>query len=150
MKRLFGAALLCVAFSTITLAQDLSFDQATMLKADQDLNQAAADRSLERFLALVAEDATFAGGGRPVHGRSAVGEAWAPYFQPGGPTLTWAPNQAEVLVGHDVGYTIGTWTRRGVNANGDRVETHGEYLTVWQKQTDGQWLAVYDTGSAEP
>jgi ketosteroid isomerase-like protein len=120
--------------------------EAAMLKADRDFNKAVADRDLNRFLALVAEDATF----NASRGREAVGKAWAPFFTADGPRLTWAPTKAESLVAGDVGYTVGTWERRTKAADGTVKLTHGQYLTVWQKQKDGTWQATFDTGSTAP
>jgi ketosteroid isomerase-like protein len=120
--------------------------EAAMLKADRDFNQAMADRDIKRFLSFVAEDATF----NTDRGRAAVEKAWAPFFTPEGPRLTWAPTKAESLVGADIGITIGTWQRRTKAADGTTKTTNGQYLTVWQKQKDGSWQASYDKGSTAP
>jgi len=122
--------------------------EAAMMKADRDFNQAAADRSMDRFLALVSESAAFdSADGR---GRDAIRKAWAPLFEKDGPTLTWTPTKAEALVAGDVGYTIGTWERRGKDARGNAVVRRGEYLTIWRKEKDGVWRATFDTGSTRP
>ena len=120
--------------------------EAAMLKADRDFNKAVADRDMSRFRSFVAEDATF----NASRGREAVGKAWAPFFSADGPRLSWAPTKAESLVAGDVGYTVGTWERRTPGPNGSVKVTHGQYLTVWQKQKDGSWQATYDTGSTAP
>jgi ketosteroid isomerase-like protein len=117
--------------------------EAAMLQADRDFNRAVADHDLNRFLSFVAADATF----NAARGREAVGKAWAPFFAADGPRLTWAPTKAESLVGGDVGYTVGTWERRTKGADGGVKVTHGQYLTVWEKQKDGTWQATFDTGS---
>jgi len=125
--------------------------EAAITKADKAFCQAVTDRRLDRFLAFVADDATF-GGGTPqqLRGRDAVAKAWAPYFAEGGPTLVWKPVSAKVLVGGDLGYTVGTYARHAIGPDGKPVTGRGNYLTVWKKQTDGSWKAVFDTGSAEP
>jgi len=119
--------------------------EASMMKADRDFDRAAADRDMTRFLAFVAENAAFdSADGR---GQDAVRRAWAPFFEPGGPTLRWTPTRAEALVAGDVGYTIGTWERRAKDTRGNAVVRRGQYLTVWRKQKDGAWRAEFDTGS---
>jgi hypothetical protein len=45
---------------------------------------------------------------------------------------------------------VGTWERRTKAADGTVKVTHGQYLTVWQKQKDGSWQATYYTGSTAP
>ena len=119
-----------------------------MLNADRGFNQAMADHDLKRFLAFVAPDAAFdSAEGR---GRDAVAKAWAPFFEPNGPTIKWQPTRAEALVAADVGYTVGTWERRARDAAGKEIVGRGQYLTVWRKQKDGSWLATFDTGSTAP
>jgi ketosteroid isomerase-like protein len=132
-------------------AIDLKSAAAAIIRADEAFCQATIDRDINRFLALVAEDATF-GGGTPnqVRGRDAIGRAWAPYFKPGGPTLTWKPAKAEVLSGGDVGYSTGVSEQRATGPDGAVRVSHGNYLTVWRKQPDGSWKAIFDTGSAVP
>jgi ketosteroid isomerase-like protein len=143
------AALLVVGAATHAAAQAPAARkaaEAAMLKADRDFNQALAQRDIKRFLSFVAEDATF----NTNRGRAAVEQAWAPFFTPEGPRLTWAPTKAEALVGGDIGITIGTWERRTKAADGTTKTTKGQYLTVWQKQKDGSWQATYDNGSTAP
>jgi ketosteroid isomerase-like protein len=132
-------------------AADRKGAEAAIIKADEAFCQAAIDHNVDRFRSLVADDATF-GGGTPeqTRGLEAIVKAWAPFLKAGGPTLTWKPSHAEVLVGADVGYTVGTWERRVKAADGKTSTEHGEYMTVWQKQADGSWKAVFDTGSEGP
>jgi ketosteroid isomerase-like protein len=119
--------------------------EAAMMKADRDFDRAAADRDMTRFLSFVADNATFdSADGR---GPAAVRKAWAPFFEQGGPTLRWTPTRAESLVAGDVGCTIGTWERHAKDGRGNDVVRRGQYLTVWRKQKDGTWRAVFDTGS---
>jgi ketosteroid isomerase-like protein len=150
-----GVLELGLAFSLVVGAAQQTAAQATsartaaeaaMLKADSEFNRAMADRDLNRFLSFVAADATFDAN----RGRDAVGRAWAPFFVAGGPTIAWAPTKAEALVGGDVGSTVGTWERRTKGPEGVMATTRGQYLTVWRKQKDGSWQAVFDTGSTAP
>jgi ketosteroid isomerase-like protein len=120
--------------------------EAAILKADREFNRSTADRDLNRFLSFVAQEATF----NTNRGREAIGKAWAPFFAPDGPTITWAPTKAEALVGDDVGYSVGTWERHTKGPDGAVKVTHGQYLTVWEKQKDGTWQATFDTGSTAP
>jgi ketosteroid isomerase-like protein len=131
-------------------AADRKAAEAAIIKADEDFCQATIDRDVKRFRSLIADDATF-GGGTPgqLRGQDAIVKAWAPFFEAGGPTLTWKPTKAEVLVGADVGYSVGTSVRTAKGADGKVTTSRGNYLTVWRKQSDGSWKAVFDTGSQE-
>ena len=122
--------------------------EVAMMKADRDFNQAAADRDLPRFLALVADDAKF--DSADALGKDAVGKAWAPFFEANGPRISWAPTKAEALVAGDVGYTVGTWERRTKDARGIEIVRHGQYMTAWKKQKDGVWRVQFDFGSTSP
>jgi uncharacterized protein (TIGR02246 family) len=122
--------------------------EAAIMTADRAFNRAVADGSRERFAALV-ETAVF-NGGTPdeARGRDAIVKSWAPFFEPGGPKLTWEPTSAHVLVGGDVGVTLGSWVRRTTDTDGRVVERRGQYLTTWLKQPDGRWLVSADIGSS--
>jgi ketosteroid isomerase-like protein len=126
---------------------DIKAAQTAIMKADEDFNQSVADRNREKFLALIADQVTF-GGGTPNEqkGKDEIWKAWSAFFDPKGPTLTWHPSKAEVLAGGDVGYTTGFSERRAPNGTVNK----GNYLTVWKKQKDGSWKAIFDTGSAVP
>ena len=121
------------------------------MKADADFAESVAQRNRERFLTFLADATTF-NGGTPgeIHGRDTVMKEWADFFDPSGPTLTWAPTKAEVIGAGDLGYTTGRSIFRGRGADGTIQERHGEYLTVWRRQRDGSWKVVFDTGSTLP
>jgi ketosteroid isomerase-like protein len=125
--------------------------EAAMKQADEAFCQAAIDRDESRFRALIADDATF-GGGSPdqTRGVDAIVKSWARFLQAGGPSLTWKPTRAEVLAGADIGYTVGTWERRTKTSEGGESVARGQYMTVWAKQPDGRWKAVFDAGGEDP
>ena len=155
-RRTWIAAVICLgvmAWAGVAAQRvaDRKAAEAAIIKADEAFCQATIDHNVDRFRSLVAEDATF-NGGTPgqTRGLEAIVKAWTPLLQAGGPTLTWKPTHADVLVGADVGYTVGTWDRRAKAEDGKTSVAHGEYMTVWLKQADGSWKAVFDTGSEGP
>lgn len=105
-------------------------------KADQDFNTAVAVRDRTKFLSFIAETATIVGNSE-MRGHDAILNGWTPFFDPIGPALTWEPTRAEVLVGGDVGYTVGSWVSRSKTPDGKTTESRGQYLTTWRKQKDG-------------
>lgn len=152
-KSFMTGVLFVVLFASTSRSQglDLQGPVAQIVKADADFAQSVADRNRERFLSLIAETATF-GGGTPneLHGRDAIMQEWAAFFSPDGPTLTWAPTKGEIIGAGDLGYTIGRSVFRSKGADGKTTERHGQYVTVWKKQADGTWKAIYDAGSTIP
>jgi ketosteroid isomerase-like protein len=141
-------ALAIAVASAVLHAQkiDTKAAAAAIMQADRDFNQSVASRDKKTFLSLISETAVFVGDG-PMRGHDEILKGWSPFFDPNGPTLTWEPTSAEVLVGGDVGITIGSWTRRTKAADGKTSEGRGQYVTTWQKQKDGAWKVVYDIGS---
>jgi ketosteroid isomerase-like protein len=144
-----------VALGVLALAQaqtpDLPAAVAAIMNADREFNRAVADRSRERFLTFIAETAVFNGGTpNEARGHKAILESWSAFFEKDGPTLTWEPTRGEVLVGGDVGVTIGSWVRKGRTPDGKPTEARGQYTTTWLKQKDGSWKVVFDTGSNAP
>ena len=130
---------------------DVKAAEAAIMQADREFNRAVAEGSRERFAALIAPNATFNGGAAAeARGRDAIVKSWEPFFAAGGPRLSWEPTLAHVLVGGDVGITIGSWTPRTPGANGQIDERRGQYLTTWRRQDDGRWLVIADLGSTAP
>ena len=120
-----------------------------IMQADRDFNRSVTDRDRAKFLSFIAETATFVGDSE-MRGHAAILKGWAPFFDRAGPTLTWEPTSANVLVGGEVGVTIGSWVRRSRTPDGKVTEARGQYVTTWQKQKDGSWKVVYDIGSTAP
>jgi len=130
---------------------DVKAAEAAIMQADREFNRAVTEGSRERFAALIAPNATFNGATQgETKGRDAIVKSWEPFFAAGGPRLSWEPTLAHVLVGGDVGITIGSWIRRVPGANGQVTERRGQYLTTWARQDDGRWLVVADLGSSAP
>lgn len=59
-----------------------------------------------------------------------------------GLVLTWKPEAATISQSGELGFTYGIWT---LVAKGDT--TQGTYLTVWKKNSAGQWKFAADTGN---
>jgi ketosteroid isomerase-like protein len=58
--------------------------------------------------------------------------------------LSWEPIFEKISESGDLGYTY------GVHSNTNRLTGEvmkGTYVTIWQKQTDGSWKFVLDTGT---
>ena len=77
-----------------------------------------------------------------MHGRDAIAESLA--GTPEGDKLEWEPEFARVSAGGDLGYTFGTWEY--VTAGTTDV-LRGKYVTIWKRQADGAWKAVFDGGN---
>jgi ketosteroid isomerase-like protein len=114
--------------------------------ADLAMAAAVAAGDLEAFIGHVNVDGIFFGARGPAAGRAAVGIAWAPFFAPGGPRLSWAPDRALAAPRGDLVFTFGGWT--WTPPGGGRAE-QGRYQTAWRRDADGLLRVALD-GGAEP
>ena len=58
--------------------------------------------------------------------------------------LSWEPVFARIAKSGELGYTYGYYTRT-IKSTG--VISRGSYVTIWDKQKDGTWKFVMDTGT---
>ena len=60
--------------------------------------------------------------------------------------LTWEPAFEKVAASGEVGYTYGIYK---VTSKSSTVEktSEGTYCTIWQKNANGEWKALLDTGN---
>ena len=144
------AATVALAGATAVTAHEATADVEAAKRAiriaDLELAKSVADRNLERFVALVGEDAVFFGSGI-ARGRDAVAKAWLPFFTDGSLFLKWHPTQVEVASSGDLGYSIGEYERIGKNAAGNPETATGNYVSIWRRQADGKWKVVLDIGT---
>jgi ketosteroid isomerase-like protein len=154
--RALGASVVSVALAAgsaqaQTATPDLQAAAEVIVKSDAAFAQSVAEKNRETFLSFIADVTTFNGGSpNELHGRDAVMKAWADFFAPDGPTLSWTPIKGEVVGAGDVGYTTGRSVLKQKGSDGKVTERRGQYVTIWRKQTDGSWKVVFDTGSTLP
>ena len=59
--------------------------------------------------------------------------------------LTWEPKFAKMAASGELGYTYGIYQIKDKAT--DSITGVGKYATIWQKQSDGKWKAILDTGN---
>ena len=118
-----------------------------------DLEARFAKDVLERggaaFAAWFAEDGVALGNGAaPLIGKVAIAKsaAWDPKVY----QLVWTPTEAMMGPSGDMGYTWGHFEGHSKDANGFPVTTKGRYMTIWRKESNGEWKVVLDAGANEP
>jgi len=127
---------------------DLQAEREAVLQADRDFARETAERGVEAWVSYFSEDGVMLpAAGEVVRGHAAIRELMAPAFESPDYTMAWAPTFAEVSGGGDLAYTFGTYETTATNSEGDRTVTHGRYVTVWRKQTDGVWKVALDVGN---
>jgi ketosteroid isomerase-like protein len=142
MKRLATIVLLFLAACATTPQSAPNAD--VLLQRDREFaKQSAAHGHLawQEFMAPSA--AKPANGGRMLIGPQEIGENMLAAFASGF-TLSWEPTRAEISRGGKLGYT---WGRYSAVVGGKTRE--GTYMTVWEKQQDGTWKVLFDTGDPD-
>ena len=66
-----------------------------------------------------------------------------------GSKLTWAPEFAIISSSGEMGVTTGPWEYREKSLQ-DTAVAYGHFTTVWKKNKEGKWKAVFDMGIGYP
>ena len=118
----------------------------TLLELDGRFSQTVATGGGPTFAQWFADDAVALNNGKPpVQGRGNI--AASATWKPADYQLTWLPQGASMGPSNDMGYTWGSYTGRARDRNGQTVTTAGRYITVWRKQTDGQWKIALEASA---
>ena len=118
-------------------AQTLVENEGKFVQMGHDQGSRAA------FLTFLADDAlTFQPG--PINAK----KSWIER-KDDGPSLKWRPVFAAVARSCDLGYTTGPseWRRRKED---EKALGHGQSVSIWKKQQDGEWRVIVDIGAASP
>jgi ketosteroid isomerase-like protein len=59
-------------------------------------------------------------------------------------TLDWKPDFIDVSIAGDISYTYGKYTFSGIDQNGEKISSEGNFHTIWKRQKDGSWKYVWD------
>ena len=122
---------------------DLAAERTALMNTDQAFSECAGD--MDCVLAFFAEEAFYLAADQPmIQGKAAIRSIVTKLFSGPGVSLSHQPTTARVSESGDLGYTIGTYQLTKNDDQGNPVTTVGKYLTVWQKQADGQWKVVAD------
>ena len=101
------------------------------------------------FAKYLAEDGVALNAGRqPLIGRENIIATMV--NAPEDAQLIWTPEAGDISASGDLGYTWGRYIYSATDEEGNLVESHGKYMTVWKIQETGEWKAVLDGGNPNP
>jgi ketosteroid isomerase-like protein len=144
MKRLVMTATVFLFALTISAAPKGEPNADVLMKLDREFSKQSAARGAPAWQEIMAPNAAKpANGGRWLMGPQEIGDNMKDAFASGF-TLSWEPTRAEISRGGKLGYT---WGRYHSIFGGKARE--GTYMTVWQKQPDGSWKVLFDTGDPD-
>lgn len=139
IPRWLAVAALLSASAAATAQSLVETRRAEVFAAERGFARSMADRDFAAFGRYVADDSVFFSGTAALRGRTAVLAAWQPFFA--GPTapFSWEPDQVEVLASGELALST------GLVKNPEGAVT-ARFNSIWQRQTDGRWLVVFDKG----
>jgi len=63
--------------------------------------------------------------------------------------LAWDPVHAAISSDGKLGWSTGPWTWRS-DSTSKKADGHGEYLSVWRRNSEGRWKVALDCGIGHP
>lgn len=142
----------CLTIAALTVAcsrppaQNRDDAERALRSADEQLQQAVAQRDLERIMSFYSEDAILLPAAKKlISGKAAIRDEWASIL-----TIPGFANQSqltslEIARAGDMAYTTGTYLSDLIGEDGKPVKEPGKWLTVWKRQPDGAWRITVDT-----
>jgi ketosteroid isomerase-like protein len=119
-----------------------------LLALDREWSQTTTD--LNKFLSYYAADASVYPQGMPIAtGSEAIRDTMTKMTSMPGFSLQWSATKADVSASGDLGYTTGTYQMAMNNGAGTPTTEKGKYVTVWKKQSNGQWKVADDIFNAD-
>jgi ketosteroid isomerase-like protein len=118
-----------------------------LIKADKAFSKLSEEKGMNTaFLSYIAEEAVLLRPNKqPIKGKQKIQEI---YSKPDSTfTLTWEPLFAEISRSGELGYTYGIYNFESYGPDGLPVVEKGTYATFWEKNDDGAWKFVLDTGN---
>ena len=143
----------CLALAAFVLGRvTAQRDPAEPLKeADRAFDAAVAKGGAKAWAGFFAPDGKmFRANATITQGRPAIEALMQPFLSQARTTLRWQPTFADIAKSGDLGYTTGESTTRTPDEKGQMLESHGRYVTIWKKQTDGTWKVALDIGTSTP
>ena len=121
----------------------------TLLELETKFSEAVARGGGKAFSTWFAEDGVSLANKQPaVMGRAAIAAQaqWDPKVY----QLTWVADGAQMGPSNDMGFTWGHYEGVSKDQHGETVKTAGRYMTIWKKQSTGEWKVAMDASAEEP
>ena len=130
--------------------QNLTLDERKkeLLNVDAQFSKLSEARGVnEAFLSYLADDCVLL---RP-NSFPIVGKEISKvrYFSrpDSGYTLTWKSLYADIAQSGELGYTYGIYEFKAIDPEGKPIIGNGTYVSIWKKDSFGNWKLVLDTGN---
>jgi ketosteroid isomerase-like protein len=116
-----------------------------LIKADLDFSEMSVKEGMQKaFLAYFADNGVMLrDNGYPIIGKDSLIILFSKVADTSF-ILSWKPVYEMIAESGELGYTYGFYTR---TTKATAVVSRGTYVTIWEKQEDGTWKFVMDTGT---
>lgn len=126
-------------------------DEAAIRAALASWSAASEAKDAEAFASVYAPDAVLMLEGAPdLTGREAILAGITGMMQDPNFNLSFETEQVVVAKSGDLAYETGTYSLTVSDPEGNPASQHGNYVVVWQKQSDGGWKVVRDVPVSDP
>lgn len=92
------------------------------------------------FTSFLSEETVFFTGPAPLHGKTAVANAWKRFYDTPAAPFSWEPDEVEVLASGTLAMSTGP-----VYDPGGKLISR--FSSIWRQESPGQWRIVFDRGS---
>ena len=142
-------ATLIVGCSEATV--DPEAEAQELMQLSRDWSEMVGSGDFEAAIDVWADDAVMLPPDLPVlSGKSAISEYVAGATSIPGFKISWEPDSAHVSKSGDMAYLVEHNMIEMDGENGERIVTHGKVVTVWRRDSEGQWKNVVDIWNAMP
>lgn len=139
--------LICLVFANCNSNKslDLKTIEETLRKADASIENAVSKKNVDSLISFYAEDACLLPTAEPiVKGKASIKKEWEHIFKipdfNNKSTLT----KIEISKDGEMAYTMGYYLSTMMGEDGNPVQEPGKWVTIWKKQSNGEWLIIVD------
>ena len=142
-----------VLFFSITVlgcnSNNKSQEQQRLIQTSKQWSDAASNRDVDKTLSYWADDAVVMAAGQPVlTGKAEIKKMIEASFSNPSFRISWSPKTADIE--GNMGYLIEDTKITTDDSLGRPITQRFKTVTIWKKQTDGQWKNVVDIMTPKP
>ena len=143
MRRWIALVLIAGCCVGCSSSANVEQERETLMRLDSEW--AATVKDMDKFMSYYAPDASFYVPGMPVAtGAGPIRDTLTKIHSAPGFALQFTAAMADVSASGDIGYTTGTYE---ATVNGAMEK--GKYVTIWKKQSGGDWKVKEDIFNAD-
>jgi ketosteroid isomerase-like protein len=131
-------ALLAGCMTAPRTPQDLTQLREQVRGTELAFAKTMADRDHSGFASFLSEETVFFSP-QATHGKQAVAQAWARFYEGPVAPFSWRPEEVEVLASGQLAISSGPV----FNPAGKQI---GQFMSVWRLEAPGTWRIIFDKG----